>query len=266
MTVKIDNTAAAAPQVGLGAADLVTEELVEGGLTRLAAMYYSEVPDLVGPVRSTRACDIGIVAPVDAALVASGGAPVTLRRLEEAGVDVYAEGDPGFTRADDRTAPYDVMNELPALVDELAETEPPAPYLPFGAAAVQDARRATGFDVRFSAGHTTSWRFDGDGYARRGDIAPEGDDFVADTVLVLDVEIGDAGYDDPAGNPVPETIYEGTGPAMVFHDGTVVEGTWTKTSLAAALELEADGDPFTVPPGNTWIELVPRKDGGVRLG
>ena len=44
IVTKIDNTSSSAPQVGLGSADLVVEELVEGGFTRLAAFYYSEVP------------------------------------------------------------------------------------------------------------------------------------------------------------------------------------------------------------------------------
>ena len=66
MVAKIDNTYASAPQIGLGEADMVVEELVEGGLTRLAAFYYSEIPGDVGPVRSMRASDIGIVSPVKA--------------------------------------------------------------------------------------------------------------------------------------------------------------------------------------------------------
>ena len=66
------------PQIGLSKADLVTEELVEGGSTRLAVFYYQSIPGLVGPVRSMRATDIGIVKPAKAVLVASGGAPPTV--------------------------------------------------------------------------------------------------------------------------------------------------------------------------------------------
>ena len=75
MVVKIDNTGSSAPQVGLDTADLVVEELVEGGSTRLAAFFYSDIPDEVGPVRSMRASDIGIVSPVDATMVTTGAAP-----------------------------------------------------------------------------------------------------------------------------------------------------------------------------------------------
>ena len=55
MVLKMDNTDASAPQQGLGSADMVVEELVEGGMTRLAAFYYSTIPGDVGPVRSMQA-------------------------------------------------------------------------------------------------------------------------------------------------------------------------------------------------------------------
>jgi len=73
----LPNTAEATPQAGLSSADLVAE----GGLTRLAAFYWTELPPVVGPVRSIRATDIGIVLPAGASLVASGGAPKTFRQV-----------------------------------------------------------------------------------------------------------------------------------------------------------------------------------------
>lgn len=54
LAVKIDNTSGARPRVGLTAADVVYVELVEGGLTRLLAIYASQLPAHVGPVRSAR--------------------------------------------------------------------------------------------------------------------------------------------------------------------------------------------------------------------
>jgi len=52
LVVKIDDTRAAHPQIGLEYADVVYVEQVEGGLTRLAAVYSSQLPPLIGPVRS----------------------------------------------------------------------------------------------------------------------------------------------------------------------------------------------------------------------
>ena len=82
--VKIDNTSSSAPQVGLGSADMVIEELVEGGLTRLAVFFYSDVPDNVGPVRSMRATDVGIVKPARGEILAAGGARPTRALISQA--------------------------------------------------------------------------------------------------------------------------------------------------------------------------------------
>ena len=96
LVLKLDNTEASAPQLGLSHADLVVEELVEGGITRLAALYYSDIPGDVGPVRSMRASDIGIVSPVDGAMVTSGGAAQTVQRISDAGIRIFNEGSPGL--------------------------------------------------------------------------------------------------------------------------------------------------------------------------
>ncbi len=238
MAVKIDNADEAQPQVGLSEADMVTEELVEGGITRYNAFYYSQVPDLVGPVRSIRASDIGIVKPAEAVLVAAGAAIKTRALISGANITSYNEGAPGYERAGDRVAPHDLMVRLPALAASLDKAEPPPPYLDFGANEMEGGRPAPAFDVVFSGAHTTSFKYEeGTGYTRPGSIAEQGDDFVADTVLVLRVKEGDAGYLDPAGNPVPLTIYEGKGDMMLFHDGKVIEGTWSKDELKSPLQL-----------------------------
>jgi hypothetical protein len=266
---KIDNTDSSAPQIGLADADLVTEELVEGGLTRLAVFFDSQIPEVVGPVRSMRASDIGVVKPATATLVASGGAPPTVRRLAGAGIKTETEGAVGYYRDSARSAPYNLMMKLPELVESLGNTPRPArPYLPFGTQRdFRGGKPAKSFRAVFSAGHTTSWQYEaGQGYVRPDSFALEGADYVPDSVLVLRVRIIDAGYRDPAGNPVPETVLTGRGAAMLFHDGRVVKGSWTKTSDAAALHLGARGRPLKVPAGHVWIELVPADTGRVTIG
>ena len=264
MVVKIDNTASSAPQEGLGEADLVVEELVEGGSTRLAAFFYSAIPDVVGPVRSMRASDIGIVSPVGATMVTSGAAAVTINRIKDAGIDYYAEGDEGFYRDDSRHAPYNLMAHLDETTAAASTEEDarPGDYLPWGDAKDLPAGQpAATVNAIFSGGHTTTWRFDGGEYVNDNSNADADGQFPADTVLVLRVEVGDAGYTDPAGNPVPETRLEGTGPAMIFHDGRLVRGTWSKKDLTSAIQLSTKAGELTVPAGHTWIELVP-VDGG----
>ena len=266
MVVKIDNTGSSAPQVGLDSADLVVEELVEGGSTRLAAFFYSDIPDEVGPVRSMRASDIGIVSPVDATMVTSGAAAVTISRIEDAGIDYYAEGDAGLYRDDSRHAPYNLMANLVETTEAAATEEEvrPVDYLPWGTAEDLPAGQpAKTIAASFSGGHTTTWRFDGGGYVNDNSYTDPAAPFPADTILVLRVEVGDAGYTDPAGNPVPETMLEGTGPAMLFHGGRLVRGTWSKADLDSPIELSTKAGDLVVPAGHTWIELIPVETGDV---
>ncbi|QIG41936.1 DUF3048 domain-containing protein [Nocardioides anomalus] len=268
MVLKMDNTYASAPQQGLGEADMVVEELVEGGMTRLAAFYYSQIPGNVGPVRSMRASDIGIVSPVHADVVTSGAAQVTLNRIGDAGIDYFTEGDKGFYRDSSRSAPYNLFTDMSQTVTlaKQDDAERPDDYLPWGEekdfAQGQPARTIA---ASFSGGHTTNWTFRAGTYVNENTYAAQGDEFPATTVLVLRVKVDDAGYTDPAGNPVPETKFTGQGQAMIFHDGRLVRGQWSKASLGAPLKLSTAAGELTVPAGHTWIELVPQTGGSVRF-
>jgi hypothetical protein len=268
MIVKIDNTAASDPQYGLGKADMVVEELVEGGITRLAAMFYSELPGKAGPVRSARASDIGVVTPTHAVLVASGMAPPTVQRLNAAKVRYFTMGAPGVVRAPDGKHDYlhSVFVDLPKLAKSLKkEAVVPANYLPWGQESdFAGGQPATGMNVRFSQATTTTFQFDAQSkkYTNTNSHAPQNDQFKADSVLVLRVREGDAGYLDPAGSHVPETLFFGKGQLMLFHNGQVTRGTWSKDKRDSALVLTTAAGPMKVPAGHVWIELLPNKKGG----
>lgn len=267
--VKIENTSAGAPQYGLSEADMVVEELVEGGLTRLAAFFYSQTPDKVGHVRSTRTTDIALVKPTGGHLIASGGARVAIRKIKSAGVDFHSEDTGNLTLSKDpsKRAPYDRLLDLEAYAKEHTSDDAkiPPPYLPFGATPTAAKAKATSFDVRFSRGTATRWRYADGRYVRVNGHAEKGKDFAPDTVLVLFTRQADAGYRDPAGNPVPETVFTGKGKAVVFHGGTRLNARWSKKSAGAPLQLTAGGKPVVLEPGKVFVELVPQGAGGVSV-
>ena len=268
MIVKIDNSAASDPQYGLGSADMVVEELVEGGITRLAAMFYSKLPTKAGPVRSARASDIGIVTPTHAVLIASGMAPPTVARLNAAKVRYFTMGAPGVVRAPDGKHDFlhSVFADLPKLAKSLKkDSVVPASYLPWGQESdFAGAQPATTMNVSFSRGSTTSWRYDPQTkkYVNTNSHAAADDRFKPDSVLVLRVREGDAGYRDPAGNPVPEALFFGKGQLMLFHNGQLVRGTWAKSGRDGQLSLSTAAGPLKVPAGHVWVELLPNKKSG----
>lgn len=269
--VKIDNTSGAEPQIGLSSADMIVEEVVEGGLTRLAVFYYSTVPKVVGPARSMRASDIGILKPVNAVMVASGGAPRTNTRIAAAHIDTLTQSTTDlFFRDESGVAPYNLFVQLSRAAANPGGkwTEPSDPYLPFG-----DANDFAGnitvrtIDAKFSDSHATRWEYSDQTWTRPGSYAKPGDDFVADNVLLLLVEVGDAGYVDASGSRVPETFFFGEGDATLVHGDQALKCVWTKKTLSSPLKLSTSGGrEVTVPPGRTWIELIPTETGSVTLG
>ncbi len=119
--------------------------------------------------------------------------------------------------------------------------------------------------VQFSAVHTTKWVFGNGRYHNTNSNAPAGGQFPATSVLVLRVREGDAGYLDPAGNHVPETLLTGSGNALLFHNGRMVAATWHKGKApTSTIKLTTrKGHKLEVPAGHTWIELVPVHGGNV---
>ncbi len=263
--VKIENTAAGQPQYGLHQADLVIEELVEGGITRLAAIYYSKLPTKVGHVRSTRTTDIGLAKPVGATIVASGGADKTLADIKAAGTKIftYDAGSPGYSKDPSKSAPYHVLWDLRKL-NETADRGPVPnnPYFAFGQgpASADVTKKTTSASVNFSPATTTDWQYSGGKWSLTKSRTASGQEYKADTLVVIFARVADAGYNDASGDPVPETVLEGTGRAVIFSGGSAVEATWRKKALNSTMTFtaKASGKPVTIKPGHVFLEAAPR--------
>jgi len=259
LVAKVDDTPAGRPQVGLGAADLVVQEPVEGGLTRLAVFFQSADPAQVGPVRSVRTTDLSLVAPTAGVLVASGGSGITLATLSNAGLRVLNEGGPGYGRARGRRAPYNLLVRLGETRAALgAIPAPTQPYFSWAPAGSPLAGAPAGaVALRWTSGRTSRFGYvAGAGWVRDGD--PPADRFVATTLLVLRVQTRDTGQRDAAGSPVPEVVLTGGGEATLFGPGIAVPARWAKNAPTEPLRLTGpDGAPLPIPQGRTWIALLP---------
>src|SRR5580658_9745648 len=95
LTIKIENTPEALPQWGITEADVVYEEIVNGGITRLAAIFNSHAPTKIGPVRSVRPTDTQVVWPIGGIFAFSGGAPYAIDSIETAPVKLIDEDAAG---------------------------------------------------------------------------------------------------------------------------------------------------------------------------
>lgn len=269
LTVKMDNTVSSRPQVGLKKADFVTEELVEGGLTRLAVFYDSHIPAVVGPVRSMRATDVGVVKPVDGIVVASGAALPTYAVLKQHKVKFYTQDVASiasryYYRDSARHAPYNLFMKLGELAKKVpSPPQAPQAYFDWGKESdfvgVQDA---TSITARFSGGHATQFAYQGGKYVNTNSNAAPGTQFTPNTVLVVRVREGRMNYLDPAGNPVPRTLFVGSGKALIFHGGKVLRATWHKSGPTGRIKLTTQAGTVKMPRGHVWMEMVPQNDAG----
>lgn len=275
LVVKIDNAPKARPQAGINQADIVVEEAVEGGITRLFTVFHSQDPPVIGPVRSARSTDIALAAVLNRPLFAYSGANnVFLKLIQEAPmVDIGVNAVPGaYRRERGRPALYDLFSSSGALFDAAPPgSAPPPPIFQYGPAA-SGGKPSQGVHLEFRGRVVTlvDWRWDAAkaGWVRtQNDTAhvdAEGAQVTATNVVVQVVPYKDTGIRDQSGEPVPEAELVGKGRALVFRDGTVTEGEWTKASPEAITEYKTpDGKPLTLNPGQTWVELARADANGV---
>jgi len=257
LAVKVENTAAARPQVGLSQADIVFVQEVEGAQTRLVAVYHSRLPSRLGPVRSARTTDAQLLPMFGKpALVYSGANRRVQRTLDRASLVPALR----LTRDRRRVAPHNVFVDL----REVARTEKPGPARSIGwtfaAKASQRGRPADTvtskvgndtFGFAYAKGrYTVTWRgaryVDGD-----NDAVTQ-----ADNVVVMRVRNVPDGNRDVLGSAsvLSETV--GRGKMTLYRDGVTIDGTWSRAESAEPMRFtDAAGQDIALKPGQTWVTL-----------
>ncbi|MEL7975404.1 DUF3048 domain-containing protein [Isoptericola sp. F-RaC21] len=276
LAIKVENAPEARPQTGLEDADLVWEEVVEGGITRFVAVYHSTLPKAVEPVRSVRPMDPDVVAPLGGLLAYSGGQTPFIKAVEKSGTQsvIMDRGDAGFSRDPDRSAPHNVVGDPKAFLDQADgdRTVPPPAQFRYAAGAGEgtaaaDGTKAGTFAVTLSPAQRSVWDWSGKAKqwqrseGSRESVSSSGARHAATNVLALSVDVVDTKYKDPAGAPVPKTELVGKGKGVLASAGRTLPVQWSKKDQKSPVELTHDGEPVELDPGSTWIELVP-KDGG----
>jgi hypothetical protein len=269
LAVKVDNYVAARPQSGLDDADIVFEEPVEGGITRLVAVFQCENAPSVGPIRSARNIDIGILGQFGQPLLVNvGGIDPVLANIADSPiiendlrVDAsVVENPPG------RVAPYDTYASTAALwAQHPTVRTPPSPVFQYSV-ALPSGTPATSVSIPYGGGQVV-WNYDPAtrqyrrSYGSSPDVLADGAQNSAANVIVQVVQVtyGPWLENDEGGLEVQANLYEdASGPAELFRDGIEVAGTWSRDSLSAPTSfVSASGIPFSLRPGRTWVELVP---------
>lgn len=252
--VKIENTAAARPQVGLDAADIVVVEEVEARITRLIGVYHSTFPGKVGPVRSARNTDVQLL-PLfgKPGLVYSGANSKVQRQIRKASVVPIERSD----RDRSRTAPHNVMVDLDGLADRYRVGKVRDIGWRFDADAGSWSEAAEAGKASATIGADTmrfdyrdgryAVRWNGKGYrAAKGEVR-------TDNVIVMSVR--NHRDNDTTSNISVVSQTTGSGKVTVYRDGRKMSGTWSRKKTSDRLTLTADGADITLKPGKTWLLL-----------
>jgi hypothetical protein len=266
IAAKIDNHVAARPQVGLETTDIVFEELVEGGLTRYVAIWQSNIPKELGPVRSIRPMDPDILSPFKGIVAYSGGQPRFVQLMQSTPVynAIHGQSDTAttFYRSTKKLAPHNVLVKAREVIADHKNLK--APGQQFGYAldlasstALKEGKPTSTVSLVFGPPSKPSWKWSETKSAwlrsQNGtkDKDSKGDQLAATNLIVLRVGVNSA-------LGVPKTELVGKGEAWVAAGGSYVHAKWSKSSRTARIKLVDDeGVVIRLAPGNTWIEMVP---------
>lgn len=273
LVVKIDDTTPAHPQVGLKSADVVYIEQVEGGLTRLAAVYSSNIPDVIGPVRSARISDIELLSQYGKVAFAFSGAQrkllpeISAANMVDIGAMRYG---PAFYANDiNRNAPYSMMLQGKKILAEGLERNPDIAISKkmgwnFGEKHVNN-QKFSSVEISWPASrYKASWskaekrwllvfgdkpNLDASGYQ----LGPE-------NIVIQLVSITDSIYKDKAGGVTPFSETVGTGRCFLLRDEGSIPCLWSRaTDDSGTTFTDLTGAPVLFSPGQTWFALTDKE-------
>ena len=271
LVVKIDDTNAAHPQIGVESADVVYVEQVEGGLTRLAAIYTSKLPPLIGPIRSARISDIELLAQFGRVGFAYSGAQSKMRPVIAAAnlENLSAERNPPsiYGKDPDRPGPVDMILK-PDLLLERANANPKirietatASVFPFGDAPKGETNTAVAKVKWPSAKYELRWDSTNEKWLiyfnEKPNMAANGEHLYADTAIIQIVSITPSIYGDKFGEITPFSKTTGSGKAVMLRDGFSYQISWQRNlETDVTTWKSADGGVANFKPGRTWIFLT----------
>lgn len=273
LAVKIDDTNAAHPQIGVEDAEIVYIEQVEAGLTRLAAIYSTVIPTRIGPVRSARISDIDILTQFGRVAFAYSGAQRKLlpviagANLEDLGAQ--RQSPTIYTTDPARRSPFAMVLRADLLMQKIKDNNLPVDLaksvgfvfgdLPEGGKPVQQVVMnwpSATYSAQWSE-KESRWHLSHNG---KLNLAESGIVLGPTTLVIQMVKISPSEYGDKFGGITPLSETVGTGKAYVLRNGEVFSATWNRPFPDSGTTFSlADGSTMNFAAGQIWVALTDRE-------
>ncbi len=273
LVVKIDDTPPAHPQAGLEDADVVYIEQVEGGLTRLAAVFSSTIPTVIGPVRSARISDIEILEQFGRVAFAYSGAQkkllpvIAAANLENLGAQRQSQEI--YSNDPLRNAPTAMMLQAQTLMQKVKEQQLPVAISKSAGwsfsesfdtgTAIASAKvswPANSYDAVWS-NVEKRWLLSHKGVPN---ISASGVHLAASTFVIQIVSITPSEYGDKFGGVTPFTATVGSGSGYILRDGKYISALWDRpTPESGTAWKTTSGEMIPFAPGQIWIALTDKE-------
>jgi hypothetical protein len=273
LAVKIDDTNAAHPQIGLEDADVVYIEQVEGGITRLAAIFSSVIPERIGPIRSARISDIDILSQYGRVAFAYSGAQKKLLPVIDAAnlQNLGAQAQPPsiYTTDPNRVPPFAMVLRADLLMAKVVEKNyqiTTASNVGWSFGDAPQGGKPTESVImhwpaaRYSAAWSESqsrWLLS---HNSESDVSESGIVLGPTTLVIQMVSITDSEYRDKVGGITPFSQTVGNGRGFILREGKTFNALWSRAAEGVGTTwTSSDGKEIKFAPGQIWVALTDKE-------
>ena len=267
--VKYGNSRPDRPHYNLNQADLIYVEEVEWGLTRIAAMFNTKFPSVVGPTRSARISDLELLEQfTKPGLAYSGANDVLLKAIRKSQSISLSPSDRSsfYYRNLSKKAPHNQLLRLSSMMAKETKVDAIKDIgLTFNTAAATGGTKTKSFQASWSSARVSGtwtgkkWIISFDGSLHRDAVNKS---FLTPKTIVLQyVERKLTKYGDKFGGKTPLLKTVGAGRAIVLRNGQSFDGTWSRPTKEAGTIFSYAGSQLAFDVGQVMIVLV---DGGAK--
>lgn len=264
VAVSIENSPAARPQSGLNKAEIVYEFMLEGGITRFLALFWPELPNKIGPIRSARPALIKTANAYDALFLHAGASPDGFALLSNENIlhlDQIHQSK-YFWRSSKKSAPHNLYSGYPSLksyLNQMGEKEYPDQFNFLTASVVSDFKKAENISIDYWGSYKVLYEYNSleNNYSRFLNKKSNPHQVESgSTIKAKNIIVQYSNYSTKDAQDRQKIDLNSGGNIKLFRDGMIIDGSWENKG-GRIRYYNNEGQRISINPGKTWIQVVP---------